>query len=383
LGTKKSGEVSSTMKTLFIGHYTEHSGWSDAALNCIKALNTTDMDIVCRNLKLTDTNTKLDNDILNLENKSLDNVDYCIQNVLPHHITGTNKFKKNVAYIVHELDSIKDHAWQHNLSLVDEVWVPNTDLKTKLLNDGLQTEVKVIPYAFDMSKYQDNLHRVLFENNNHTFKFYFICDVDDRKNLESIIRCFHSEFHASEPVSLVLKLKRNGMDAKSLRDSMIKFCDNIKTQMRLYKNISEYNHEIIITDDFTNEQMKILHQTCDCYVGPTHGEGWGMPAFDAMCFGKTPICSKEGGPKDFIDPNNRNTGWLVNGMLGICNHRNAAFPDIFTGRHHWFIPNELEVKAAMRYYYENRSSKNVDGLERGRKFSYTNIGQMIKETLNG
>lgn len=371
------------MKILYIGHYKEKSGWSNAAINAIRALNTTGADVVCRNIKLTDNPAQVPQDILELENKDLQNVDYCIQHVLPHHITGTDKFKKNVAYFVNELDSIKYHHWYQNLQLVDEVWVPNSDSRVNLINDGFDdNKIRVIPHTFDTDHYADNNQRILFGDKQHTFKFYFICEIDDRKNLESIVRCFHSEFYSDEPVSLVLKLKKTGVSPDNLRSGMIKFCDDIKSQMRLYSNIQDYNHEIIITEDFTDEQMKVLHLSCDCFVGPTHGEGWGMPAFDAMCYGKTPICSKEGGPKDYIDPNNRNTGWLINGMSGICNHRNAAFHDLFTGRNHWFIPNELEIKYAMRYYYENRGQKSNDGIDNGRKFSYTNIGNMIKEALN-
>lgn len=371
------------MKVLYIGHYKENSGWSNAAINSIRALNTTDIDVVCRNIKLTNNKVDIDNDILALEKKSLENIDYCIQNVLPHHITGTNKFKKNIAYFINDLDSIKHHHWYQNLMLVDEIWVPNNDSKINLIKDGFNTNnIKVIPLASDMSKYYDDKTRISFDKKNHTFKFYFISEWDDRKNLESIIRCFHSEFSSNEPVSLVLKIKKNGVDSNTVRQHVIELCDNIKKNMRLYNDIENYNHEIIITENFTTDQIKTLHLSCDCFVGPTHGEGWGIPAFDAMCFGNTPICSNEGGPKDFIDPENKNTGYLINGMMGICNHNNPAFNDIFTANHHWFIPNEIEIKKAMRYYYTNKVTKNNDGFKHGSSFSYTNIGKIIKENLN-
>lgn len=371
------------MKLLYIGHYKENSGWSKAAINNIEAIASTDIDIVCRSVKLTDTKPILSNNILNMENKDLNNVDYCIQNVLPHHITGTDKFRKNIAYFINDLDSIKTHYWYNNLQLVDEIWVPNNDSKNNLIQDGIdENTIRVIPIAANMDHYKPIDKRIFFEHSDHTFKFYFICEIDDRKNIESIVRCFHSEFHSTEPVSLVLKVKRTDTNTNELRQSIVSLCSQIKNNMRLYKNLSDYHDEIIITENFTDEQMRILHQSCDCYVGPTHGEGWGIPAFDAMCYGNTPICSKEGGPKDFIDPNNKNTGWLVSGMPGICNHRNAAFQDIFTGNHHWFMPNEVEIKAAMRHYYENKSKKHADGLEQGKKFSYSRVGQMIKEALN-
>lgn len=384
MGTKKSGGVWNTMKLLYIGHYKENSGWSRAAIDLIKAIQTTDIDIVCRDIKLTDVKANIDNDILELEKKDLNNIDFCIQHILPHHFTGTQKFKKNIGYFVSESDSVLYHHWSNNLALLDEIWVPNSDLKNILIKDGFSTDkIRVIPHAFNLSKYIDTRNRINFQNKNHTFKFYFICEIDDRKNIESIIRCFHSEFNPNEPVSLILKIKKNGVDPKLVRNEIGKICDKVKTEMRLYKNLDEYNTEIIITEDFTEEQINILHLSCDCFVGPTHGEGWSIPAFDAMCFGNTPICSNEGGPKEFIDNDNKNTGYLINGQYSICNHRNPAFPDIFTGHNHWFVPNEIEIKKAMRYYYNNRGKKTHDGLKRGEHFSYQSVGKMIKEALNG
>jgi hypothetical protein len=103
-----------------------------------------------------------------------------------------------------------------------------------------------------------------------------------------------------------------------------------------------------------------------------------------MRYGKTPICSNEGGPRDFIDRNNPSTGTLINGIYGICNHSDPAFMDIFTGREEWFIPSESEIKKSMRYYYQNRL--NIDrnaGPKMSEKFSYQNIGNLIKGLLNG
>ena len=63
--------------------------------------------------------------ILELESKSLDNIDFCIQHVLPHHLVGTKKFKKNIAFFVGESDTIKYNLWYPYLKNVDSVWVPN------------------------------------------------------------------------------------------------------------------------------------------------------------------------------------------------------------------------------------------------------------------
>lgn len=372
------------MKLLFIGHYKEGTGWSQAALNSIKALDSTDLDVVCRNIKLTNANPTIDPQILGLEMKDLEGIDYCIQNVLPHHMVGTSKFKKNIAYFVSESNTLRYNGWLDNLRVMDEIWVPNYELKQMLLSDGIEElKIRVVPYAFDILKYSRKYPKINFHDRKNTFKFYYIGELNDRKNIESIIRCFHSEFENYEQVSLILKVKRHGISHEDLEKYIANLAKSVKEELRIYKNIEDYLPEIIIANNISDDDIQALHHTCDCFIGPTHGEGWSIPAFEAMAHGKTPICSNEGGPRDFIDVNNKSTGWLVNGVKDICTHSDPAFPELFTGREEWFHPSESEIKKAMRFYYDNRDSIDRSaGLSRAECFSYSNIGQLIMEILN-
>lgn len=367
------------MKILYIGHYKEGSGWSNAAINNILALDSIGLDVVCRNVKLTPYHASLPDRIIELEKKDINNVDYCIQHVLPHHLVGTQKFKKNIAYFVGESTTIKYTPWAVNLKLMDEVWVPSKYCKNVLLDTIPENKIKIIPHCFDLTKYTQQYPKFNFTNHQDYFKFYYIGEINDRKNLDCVIRSFHSEFGQNEPVMLILKIKKYGIQPDQLFKQTNEYIKNIKTLLRIYPNISR---EVIITNEMDNSMIMALHQSCDCFVNPSHGEGWSIPAFDAMCFGNTPICSNEGGPSEFIS--NENTGTLVSGTYQVCNHHDPAFPDIFTGKEEWFIPNEIEVKKAMRFYFENRNKyfRQKAGLEQAQKFNYTNIANMIKDALN-
>ena len=381
MGKEKSGGSRNKMKILYIGHYKENSGWSNAAINNILALDSIGIDVVCRDIKLTGTPAKVPQKILELESKSLDNVDFCIQHVLPHHLTGTKKFKKNIAYFVHESSSIKHNSWFVNLQNMDEVWVPTNYAKNNLSIDGIK-DIKVVPHAFDVFKYQ-NEYPLSNVSRMKSFKFYTIADINDRKNIDSIIRCYFSEFDISDEVMLILKIKKYGMSSEDLDRYIANKIDNTKKQLRMHKNPELYPKCFAITSDIDEQQIYSLHQSCDCFVGISHGEGWSIPAFEAMCFGKTPICSNEGGPSEFIDPNDKSTGTLINGSRAICNHSDPAFPNIFTGFETWFQPDEQEVKNAMRYYYSNKNSVNkIAGIKQSRNFSFEKIGNTIKELLN-
>jgi len=369
------------MKILYIAHYKEGSGWSRAALDYILALDQNGFDVVCRNVQLTSTEHPVPERIHELESKPLTGVDVCIQHLLPHHMIGTKKFKKNIGVFVSETDSIKHTSWFTFLANVDQIWVPNSDNKLRLTTDGFKN-VEVVPYAFDLSNYKDRPKINLYSANNK-FKFYYIGDLNDRKNLAGIIRAFNSEFCNGEPVSLVIKIRKYGVQPKQLHDAFVKFSQQIKSQLRIHKKLEHYPSEIVITADAGDDVIHSLHNTCDCFVGLSHGEGWSIPAFESMCYGKTPICSNEGGPKEFIDANDINTGSLIDGVYSVCSQNDPAFGDIFTGRENWFQPSEQLAKKAMRFYYEN--SHKIDrsiGLKTAEKFSYQNIAKKIKDVLD-
>lgn len=382
MGTTKSGGVWTKMKVLYLGHYKESTGWSVAAINNILALDSVGIDVVCRDVKLTNKSVNIPDKIKELEQKDLHDVDICIQHVLPHHLTGTSKFRKNIAYLAYESTSIKNNPWYCNLQLMDEIWVPNSMLKENFENEDLKN-IKVVPHAFDIFRYQTQYEKFDLKELNETFKFYCILDINDRKNIDSVLKCFLSEFQKDERVCLVVKVKKYGLDENALNNLVKNKADQIKKTLRIFNNPSSYPDIVIIGKELSNSDVNVLHNTCDCYVGTTHGEAWSIPAFEAMCFGKTPICGNEGGPREFIDKDNKSTGYLVDGNYNVCYHSDPAFGTIFTGREEWFFPSESETKKAMRYYYENRGSiDNIAGIKQGKKFSLENVGNTMKEYLN-
>lgn len=369
------------MKVLFIGHYREGGGWAKASIDFIQALDSIGIDVVCRNVSLTNKYVDIPQRVIELENKSLDNVDYCIQHVLPHHLVSTTKFKKNVAYFEYETNSMKDNDWTNYLKLVDEVWVANQSLCNVVKEAGVQN-VKILPHCFNIDTYKKEYKKLQMQDLKGKFIFYYIGDYNTRKNIDSIIRCFHSEFRNQEEVALLVKTNKFKVDPDSLRQIYIEKSENIKQSMRLYTDRTKFCKEVVVTEDILEDQIYSLHKTCDCFITISHGEAWSIPAFDAMAFGNTPICSNEGGPKDFINASDINTGSLIDGVYNVCNCPDAAFPHIFTGREEWFCPSESQTKKAMRHYYENRDSIDRSaGLKQAEKFSYEKIGTKIKEHL--
>tara|TARA_R110000868_G_scaffold18531_11_gene81370 strand:+ start:5578 stop:6699 length:1122 start_codon:yes stop_codon:yes gene_type:complete len=369
------------MKILYIGHFREAGGWSNAAIDFSLALDSVGIDVVCRDIKLTNKQSEVPDRIKELEQKTIDNVDYCIQNVLPHHLVATDKFKKNVAYFFSESTPITS-SWISNLSLMDEVWVPNSTNSDSLLDSKIENPVRIVPVPCDISKFNENYDKLDMLEVNDQFKFYTICDLNSRKNIESIIKCFHSEFCNGEQVALVLKINKHGISSEAIGQEFESISLNIKERLRIGP-VKDFAKEVIIPTYLSNDQINQLHHTCDCYISLSHGEAWSIPAFDAMAFGNTPICGKEGGPRQFIDSKDKNTGHLIEGVYDVCFHLDPAFDFLFTGREEWFHASESQAKKAMRYCYENRDKiSRQDGLRQAQKFSYDKVGNEMKKYLS-
>ena len=57
---------------------------------------------------------------------------------------------------------------------------------------------------------------------------------------------------------------------------------------------------VIAANGLTGRLIDALHATGDCFVSLSHGEGWGLGAFDAATLGKPLLISPYGGPAEYL-----------------------------------------------------------------------------------
>ena len=373
------------MKVLYIAHYREFGGWSQAAIDQMLALDIAGVDVVCRNITLTSDRDDLPQKILEFEKKDSSGCDICIQHVLPHHLVGSQAFKKNIAFLEAESLSIKGLTWFPQLEMMDEVWVANKTLQKSLQSDGIKSEVKLVHHATDVDKYKRKYKKFQLTDQEDTFKFYYAGDLNDRKNIGCISSCFHSEFDKSENVSLIYKINRFGLTPDALHQEFDRTLSEVKRDLRIYKNIHDYKKESVITVKIPDEDMCSIHQHCDCFILPSRGEAWSIPAFDAMGFGNTPICSNTGGMADYI----QNAGILVEGRWEPVYGMTNTFEDLFTSDEDWYSIDVNQLRKAMRKVFEMYKagdkeyvSMKSEGIKRAKEYSHENIGKLIKDILN-
>ena len=163
------------MKVLFITHLREQSDWSRTAIDYINAMESAGIDVVVRDVCLNPANrdSKVPMNIAGLEWKPIDDCDVCIQNVLPHLISYSDRFAKNIAMFSVEASTLKDSFWFKPLEMMDEIWVNNNELRTNLIGDGINAKVRFVPPPSDTDSLKSD--QKLIEDN--TFKLWLKIEI--------------------------------------------------------------------------------------------------------------------------------------------------------------------------------------------------------------
>ena len=374
------------MKVLYIGCYRDGTGWAQAAIDYILSMDAAGIDVVPRPVKLNSRQTDLPEKIIELENKSDVGCDICIQHVLPHMMDFNGRFKKNIGLYATETDNFKRSIWPERINQMDEAWVINNEMKFSSENSGVNIPIKVIPHACNVSKFKKQYQEVQIPpDGTDKFVFYTVAEFGRRKNLSSFIRAFHTEFSPEEPVAILIKTHQYGVSPEALLNQVSGMCDNIKEGLKLHTSVDDYIEDLIITDYLHEEQVMSIHKSCDCFVMPSYGEAWCIPAFDAMGFGNTPICTNVGGMADFLADGG---GVLVDGRQEPVFGMVETFNDIYTAKETWMSINPVVLQNAMRRVYNLWQQKDFkyrnmqnQGIASANDYSYINIGKKIRSVL--
>lgn len=379
------------MKVLFISHHNEESGVGRAAREYIRAMDKVGLDVVPRSVKLGLVQESPE-DIKKLEEKSPEGCTHCIQFLLPHQMRFSGEFEKCVAIFDYECDNFAASGWPYLVDMFSEVWVPCQDSLRQLSQSGVKSDkIKVVPHAVNPSRFKRTPKPIITSD---SFLFYFIGDVNNRKNLASVIKAFHSEFGIDEQVGLILKLYKHGINPQELQKDIVNYINQIKTALKLYPSVDHYKKEMVITDFLKDEDILNLHHSCHCLLAPSHGEAFNYVVLDALGEGRPVIASDVGGHPELITSGSTDgdNGFLISaytespveGML-------ETFPQLGTGFENWYNLDITSMKYAMRQVYRYWCYECVDaGLykkysENARKvpekFSYEKVGNRIKELL--
>jgi glycosyltransferase involved in cell wall biosynthesis len=372
------------MSVLFIGPYRQQDGWGLATQSYIKAVATQVKELTTRPIFLAGNGSdQLDSDIIGYENSLYDHYDTVIQKTLPHCLFYDGRFKKNIGLFVLETNNISNSRCVQNINQMDEIWVPSEQEKKCLIKSGVTKPIKSISQPLDIDSINKSRNYKLDFNPtvNRTFKFYFIGEYVERKNIKDLVTAFHLAFDINQPVSLILKTSIPGMSPNESLRAIEKDLNDLKQKL----NISQrYKKEIIITEKLPYSDIIGLHNSCDCLVSPSYGEAFCRPVAEALCLGRTPIVTDNTGMIDYV---NNDNGFVVNSSRTpvIIDQRTLSKDfDIYNANEFWYKISVYDLIDKMKMVYQmhkdNRKKleeKRALGISSVEQFSYTEIGNKL------
>lgn len=181
----------------------------------------------------------------------------------------------------------------------DEVWTPSTFCRRVFVESGVAPEkVQVIPNGVDPSIFTP-AGQVPALPTTKRFKFLYVGGTTYRKGFDLLLEAYVRAFTAADDVCLVVK------DCGTRTYYRGQTAEELIANVRATPNAPE----ILYTDaDLSDEQMAQLYRACDVFVAPYRGEGFCMPALEAMACGLPVVVTEGGGTDDFVDDS---VGWLL------------------------------------------------------------------------
>ena len=199
-------------------------------------------------------------------------------------------------------------------------------------------------------------------NLSHDFNFLTVAQVAPRKNLFATIEWFIQEFH-DEDIGLVVKshlMNNSTVDRLQVENMLKSVCAGASKPNRKCKIY--HIHGLM-----TEEEMHGLyvHPQIKCLVSTTHGEGFGLPLFEAAYSGLPIVAPVWSGQSDFVYMPKKKKGGKKERICGIEKVKapldevaaDAYMPPVIEAGMKWCYPDKDKFKKALRAVFDAYSSK--------------------------
>ena len=208
------------------------------------------------------------------------------------------------------------------------------------------------------------------------YNFCFVGELSKRKNITAILRAFHTEFHPSENVNLLLKINKPGFSGPECLKLFNESHGAIKAGLKLRK---KYKEPIVIAEYLSYINLLSIMSQCHCFVSASYGESWCQPALDSLAMGLNLLYTEGTGTDEFAQ---------VHGAQPIKSHKTPCFGavetllEIYSGYDSW---KEIDIESlmfGMRNMYEQRNNQDRKKIaESVRCFDYKEIGRQMLNAI--
>jgi glycosyltransferase involved in cell wall biosynthesis len=217
----------------------------------------------------------------------------------------------------------------------------------------LSTEIDAVDYPTKSFENLPDLN-ISFD---YDINFLTVAQFGPRKNIPSTVKWFVEEFR-DEEVGLILKtnLAKNClMDREKVTLDLTMFLrEQGERKCKVY----------LIHGDMEDDEIHSLyvHPQISALISLAHGEGFGLPIFEACYSGMPVICTGWSGQLDFlVDENRKEHFYNIAFDMGPVPDE-VVWEGVLIKESMWAYPRENSTKEQMRLCYEDITEKREDSI---------------------
>ncbi|GAB4111200.1 MAG: glycosyltransferase [Roseiflexaceae bacterium] len=198
-----------------------------------------------------------------------------------------NSGRYRIGYTMHETDRLP-REWVVQANQMDELWVPSTWGAEVFRASGITRPVYTVPLGIDPQIYRPGPPRQTLSDRT---VFLSVFEWGPRKGWPILLEAYCRAFTAHDPVLLLLKIDQRAPG-------------NPIPELAAHLPAAAPPISLIYNQGLSPARMAELYRSADCFVLPTHGEGWGMPILEAMACGTPAIATNWGAQTSFLSAEN-------------------------------------------------------------------------------
>ncbi len=226
------------------------------------------------------------------------------------------------------------------------ILAPSQFVAKVLVDSGLSIPVRTIGYAPVLDELHEPLHQR--PRQGRAFTFLHVSSCFPRKGVDLLLAAYAKSFRRDDNVRLVIKGFPNPHND---------VVDQIAALRHQHPDVPEID---FIDAEISGEEMRQLYRDADAMVLPTRGEGFNIPAAEAMAAGLPLLVTAGGGHMDFCNADNATL---------IDFHFALAQTHLSTPNSVWMEPDAQQLAAAMRAVADQRApdAQAIARLENARR----------------
>ncbi len=174
---------------------------------------------------------------------------------------------------------------------VDEVWTPSEAARRAYVDSGVAPElVHVLPNGVDLGRFSPAAPRAALPTAKGTV-FLFVGGTIYRKGIDVLLDAYADAFGADDDVALAIK---------SFGGASYYAGQSSEAMFEVFRARPGAPELIVLDQEVPFEAMPSLYRAADAVVQPYRGEGFCLPALEALACGVPVVVTAGGSTEDFV-----------------------------------------------------------------------------------